>query len=174
MEIMITTDVEKSQIIGQEEEMKKVSELPEGIRTIIVLLLASLWEVNQIIIKGEIQDALFALKPDNRYVDLAIFDSKREFEPPINPEFRTAMELLKWYLGPHWIGWGGAGVIGGSVHCVDCGYSKPAGASGEYCPDPNCPSHKKWKQVIGLSYQPPENPLFAVEIKVQDGFPKSN
>ena len=77
----------------------------------------------------------------------------------IKREFSRTISLLIWYLRPHWHGTMGTDVIGGETSCVDCGYTEIVGAGGEYCPVPSCPSHKKWRMVIGPSYEPPKRDL---------------
>ncbi len=151
--IRVEDNVRESRVDGD-----KVNDLPKGLRVKTVMLLNRLKGVKRISIENKIQDALFELHDKN--VTLKSFDSKTR------KEFLETIELLIWYLGEHWYSMGPPGVIGGTVHCADCHYSEIAGSPGD-CPSPSCPSHKKWRMVIGPSYVPPkEDPRFT-EIKKQ-------
>lgn len=150
------------QIIRVEDNVRKskvdrveVSELPKGLRIRMVRLLNKLKEVKQINIKGKTQDALFEFM--DRNVILKSFDKK------IKKEFLNTIELLRWYLGKHWYSMSPPGAIGGDVCCADCNYSRIAGSPELYCPSLSCPSHQKWRMVIGPLYKPPKkDPLFSL------------
>jgi len=140
--IRVEDDVKKSQIDGIE-----VARLPKGLRTKMLRLLKKLTGV-KIISLGRITTTTnfeFA----ERNVPLAFFDRK------IRKEFQETINLLKWWLTPHWLSMSSSDAIGGEVYCMDCNHMMIAGSGGEYCPNPSCPSHKKWRMVIGPSYEPP-------------------
>jgi len=125
----------------------EVNELPKGLRFRMVRLLNRLKRVKQIKIKGKTQDALFEFLDKN--VTLKSFDKK------VKKEFLNTIELLRWYLSGHWYTMSPPGAIGGEVHCANCNYSTIAGSLELYCPSPSCPSHQKWRMVIGPLYKPP-------------------
>ena len=137
--------VKKSRIAGTD-----VDGLPKRLRMRMVRLLNKLAGVKRINIEGKARDAIFELS--DRNVTLTFFDRK------IRKEFLKTIELLQWYRQPHWHSTH-RGVIGAPVHCAHCSYSSVPGAvRGGYCPVPSCPSHEKWRLIIGSSYEPPKTP----------------
>jgi len=143
----LEANIKKSRVAGVD-----VSGLPKGLRTMMAKLLDKLEGVKRINIEGKAQDAIFELSEKN--VTLSFFDRK------IRKEFLGTIELLQWYQQPHWHS-ARRGVIGAPVHCAHCSYSTVPGAHGGYCPVPSCPSHEKWRLIIGPSYKPPgEDPRF--------------
>ena len=136
----VETNVRKSRI-----DEVDVDGLPKGLRRRMVGLLNKLPKVKRINVEDKIQDAIFELS--DRNVTLTFFDRK------IRKEFLKTTELLKWYRGKHWYSTSPQGAIGGTIYCTECRYSNVSGAVREYCPVPGCPSHKKWRMVIGPSYR---------------------
>jgi hypothetical protein len=128
-----------------------VDKLPKALRMRTVRLLNKLEGVKRINIESRAQDAIFELS--DRNVTLDFFDRK------LRREFVKTIDLLQWYQGPHWHST--PGVIGGPVRCTHCGYTRLPGFFSSYCPNSGYPSHEKWRQIIGPSYKPPENPLVA-------------
>ena len=142
----VEANVRKSRIAGID-----VDGLPKVLRMRMVKLLKKLEGVKRINVEGKVQDAIFELS--DRNVTLNFFNRK------LRREFVKTTDLLRWYQGPHWHST--RGVIGGRVHCIHCGYSRPPGFFGSYCPNSGCPSYEKWRQIIGPSYKPPEDPSMA-------------
>ena len=142
----VEANVRKSRIAGAD-----VDGLPKALRMRTVRLLNKLEGVKRISIEGEAKDAIFELS--DRNVTLNFFNYK------LRREFVKTIDLLQWYQGPHWHST--PGVIGAPVHCTHCGYSRLPGFFSSYCPNSGCPSREKWRQIIGPSYKPPEDPLMA-------------
>lgn len=139
--IRVEDDVEKSTIDGC-----AVADLPDGLKAMMVAVLAKMPRVKRINVSDNASCALFELADKN--VVLGYFHG-------IEIEFLKTIELLLWYQGPHWHGSYGGG-YGAPVHCAHCGYqSTPGAVHGDKCPIPSCLSHEKWRQIIGPSYKPP-------------------
>lgn len=140
--IRVEGNVKESRVDGV-----KVSNLPKGLQSRMVRLLNKLRGVKRINVEREVGDALFEISNKNV--------TSEHFNQKIRKEFLGTIGLLIWYLGRHWYSTGPEGVIGGPIYCEDCHHSEPSGHHG-YCPIASCPSHKKWRMVIGPSYTPPE------------------
>jgi hypothetical protein len=152
--IRVEGDVKKSRV-----DKNEVSGLPKGLRIKMLGLLNKLTGVKRINDDEGVRNALFELSDRNVTIDFFGRDVKKEF-------LRTA-DLLRWYLGRHWYSMSPPGTIGGTIHCADCYYSTVAGAAHTYCPIPSCPSHKKWREVIGPSYKPQkEDPCFDMKRRI--------
>lgn len=144
MEIIIVSDcIENSTVNGT-----AIKELPDGLRKQMIGLLKSLVpkKVKKINIPNKVKNAVFELP--NRNISLISLGKLKK-------KILATIELLGWYLGEHWRSSSFPGVIGGDIHCAECGYLTIPGAREKYCPQPDCPSHKKWEMVIGPSYKPP-------------------
>ncbi len=144
-------NVRKSRIEG-----KEVNELPKTLRMRTVKLLNKIEGVKYINVEGEAQDAIFELS--NQNVTLDFFDDQK-----LRREIVKTIDLLQWYLGPHWHSHlhNTPGVIGGPIRCTHCGHTRPPDFFSDYCPNSGCPSHEKWRQIIGPSYKIPEHPFMA-------------
>lgn len=140
--IRVGTDVRKSIITGI--NVDNVNGLPKASRERMIKLLNMLKDVKRINIKDKADDAIFEFSDVN--VTLDFFNQK------IRKEFIEIIDLLQWYERPHWSS--REGVYGAPLCCTHCGYAKPSGSPDD-CPSPGCPSHEKWRQIIGPSYKIP-------------------
>lgn len=149
MEIKIVrSDVLRSRIIT--EKTTDVRELPPGLKSLMKSLLSPLSRagIKGISIDGSPKKAIFESSKTNATFNCLKKKAKKTFLDVIG--------LLIWYLNPHWGGASGD-KIGGVVCCVDCHSSRVIGGSLYYCGCPSCPSHEKWRKVIGPSYKKPKN-----------------
>ncbi len=124
---------------------KKVNELPPLLQMQMKDILSKMKGVKYINVEEESQGAIFELS--NRNVTLDFFDEK------LREEIMKTIDLLQWYQGHHWNG--ASDVCGGPIYCAHCSNIRPFNFFGSYCPNSQCPSHKKWSQIIGPSYKSP-------------------
>jgi hypothetical protein len=148
--IRVQNDIKKSTV-----DREKVSDLPEGLRKKMANLLANSEfsgnaKVKTINIGERAEDAILELPETNVTLDF--------FNETLRKEFIETVELFWWYRQPHWHS-SRSGAIGAPVHCAHCGSSYVCpGPTRGFCTNSGCPSHEKWRQIIGPSYEIPENP----------------
>ncbi len=143
--IRVNDRISKSTVDGSE-----IKELPLRLRVLLRRLLADLKRVKTITIDQEPQKAILEFSSRNATILSLSAKTRRQFI--------ATMSLLQWYKRKHWYSHRPAGMLGGTIYCNDCDLGIIAG-SAWYCQNSACPSHEKWRQVIGPSYKPPENPM---------------
>ncbi|MDP3888897.1 MAG: hypothetical protein Q8Q24_02520 [bacterium] len=131
----------------------RVSTLPEGLKSKVMALLGNLAGVKRI---TEVEEARPTIELADKNVGIGFLSVETR------AQYFEVLSLLRWYLKEHWFSTGRRGAIGGTTHCVDCGTGKIIGSGSGYCGNPDCPSHEKWKEVLGDLYKGPSlrSPLF--------------
>ncbi|MDP3888896.1 MAG: hypothetical protein Q8Q24_02515 [bacterium] len=131
-------------MFGVTKELK-VSELPEGLKTKFLSVLPKLEGVKKVSEEREseplfdIEDKVGSCFPGGTIEDL-----------------KTAMNLVRWYMRPHWYTkkvkrW----KVSCCIHCDAWRTTAKEFKKNPYCKDPNCSSHAMWKQIVGETYQTP-------------------
>jgi len=131
----------------------KVKDLPKGLRIRVVKLLNKLNGVIFIISfhdKEKRPDAILRYFDRNFVLD--------ELPAKIKKEFEETTSLLEWYFREHWYSLSPQGTVGASLYCADCQRMARSGHSGP-CLNNGCPSHLKWRKIIGPSYEMPPKPV---------------
>ncbi len=142
--IRIEDEVQKS-IIYYAEEKQKVVNLPAPLQKRVTQLLKKLGGVKRIEVEDNIRESVLEYAEKNVTANSLGSDLKKEFVAVVG--------LLRWYVGRHWRS-SAPGRIGASLHCTDCEWSRTSG-SPDRCENSSCPSHKKWRIVLGPSYKAP-------------------
>lgn len=133
------SDVKKSIIVGN----GFINDLPKRLRFKMIKLLQRLNKVNTIDLLNN-GDAIFEFS--DKSVNLSFFAKRKQ------KEFSKTIELLRWYLSRHWHNFSPRGSRFGEIFCAECKYVIKIEDLNNICPSQDCPSHTKWRQVIGLTY----------------------
>ncbi|MDP2663998.1 MAG: hypothetical protein Q8P08_00975 [bacterium] len=127
----------------------RVSTLPEGLKSKVMALLGNLAGVKRI---TEVEEARPTIELADKNVGIGFLSVETR------AQYFEVLSLLRWYLKEHWFGMGRRGAIGGTTYCTNCHTGKIVGSGSMYCENSYCPSHEKWREVIGDSYQLPSRP----------------
>lgn len=140
--IVVRKNLQKSTVNGL-----SVEKLPPFLRKKVISLLRKLpTDLKRIEIKKKVKDAILEITQGNITPDL-IRNKKTK------AEFLKKMGLLRWYFSGHWY-IHNSRALTPPVRCAHCHIirQKP---NTKYCLNPECPSHQKWKLIIGPSYKKP-------------------
>lgn len=139
---------------------ERIGKLPLRLLILMRNLMANLKGIKSITIALEPKSAVFELAGRNVSIS-SLGKKKREL-------FLRIVPLLLWYKKEHWYR-NNPDLIGGTIYCSECHSGFVLGSIGIYCPNAWCPSHKKWQEIIGPSYKPPENPMINFLEKAESG-----
>ena len=150
MQIIINHQIIEESRVGiiTEDEIKlcATETLPPELRNKLLNLINQLKQkgVKEINVRENILDSLF--KVGRYWVAIKGF-----LDQGIKRMFLETIELLVWYLGPHWTKLSDL-PKSTTTFCVDCGTMSREAKEPERCWVRTCPSHTKWKQVLGNLY----------------------
>jgi len=146
-----------SRIIKEDIGPERFEVLPLELQKRILFLLEELKQkgVKEINVKENIPDSLF--KVGRYWVAIKGF-----LDQEIKRLFLETIELLIWYLNPHWSRPSDL-KHSSTFFCADCTTMSRSVGQPERCWVRSCTSHKRWRQVIGDSYTTPPPP--PVELK---------
>jgi len=153
MEIVRVENNTRESLINNEI---KVRDLPKGLRIRVVKLLNKLNGVIFIISFHDKKNRPDAINAILRYPDRN--SVLNDLPAKIKKEFEETTGLLEWYFREHWYSLSPRGTVGAPRYCIDCQQMVRSGHSGS-CPNNSCPSHLKWRRVIGPSYEMPPRPV---------------
>ena len=153
MKVAIDHQIVEGSKITQIEEDKigagRAKALPIELQKSMIELLNQLKQkgIKEIDIKESIPDSL--LKVGRYWVAITDF-----LDQDIKKMFLETIELLVWYMSPHWSRPDDPKTLS-SFFCTDCLKMSRSIQMTKHCEFPECPSHEKWRTVIGPSYIPP-------------------
>lgn len=155
IEIFVMAKITTTQIKKNSDDPIFLKDLPVGLKrklaVILKLLQARQIEVNS----GDVLKSI--LVPTGTGANKIL----SEMENKVKEQARETLELLVWYFKQHFSSYHPQ-AIGSDVYCSDCKWLQSS--IFEYCENPNCSSHEKWRAIMGPSYKPPKKEELPIQI----------
>lgn len=147
--INIGTDASGSLVLHNNEYVGTIKRFPKKLSLRVIGVLDRLREGNVYGLKYHKQQGVVLSKDGDGYLcDLSVVPSILDKDSVM--QTNEAIKLLHWYLEPNIHYPHPGSIYGAEPICCDCGYSQPIYDIGNIgkCSSPECPSHKKWAEVL--------------------------
>lgn len=154
--LIIGTDTSGSLVLHNDEYVGTIKRFPTKLSLRVTAILDKLRKSTVSGLKYYKQQGLVLSKDGQGYIcDLSIVPSILDKDSVL--QTNEAIKLLHWYLEPHIHYPHPGGISDTDPICCDCGYSQLM-YDADRCSSPECPSHKKWTEIID-GYVPHSDPF---------------
>lgn len=135
---------EKSVILLHDDATTRIADLPSGLKKLLLDSLRPMTEIKRIlpIFNGKNVSEIMVDLPQK----LATLPKVHGLNKNDREKITKALELLFWYLSPHWH-YTGSDARDSVKHCLDC--ETVANSVASRCNNESCPSHEKYWLVLG-------------------------